>query len=271
MPNSKGYSLIIILIGLSLLLLIIGSFSSRFLNISRSNPNSSAKQFDYSAVQLIRDRLPLSWPVSEPVPKPSPTGEISISEFETQRLSAYDLLKNRPVVSPVPSPTLIYQASPTPSPSQTSTPTPTQNPNSLAALPNLYLSPGSGTFNRGCEVNLDVYVNSNLPVLGIDVVLLLDTDKFSIVNSDDMYNGNGFLSFYDVDFSSGGTRKLRTLQFKISNGANLGQTEIKFKYDPNNPFDTNDSNVIVPMGTENIIDGLRSVTNGKYTIGGGGC
>ncbi len=156
----------------------------------------------------------------------------------------------------------------------------------------LTLSPTSGTFNKGCSVNVDIKIDSaGQQVDGTDAIILYDQSKLTAsvtsgtifpeypgTNADNeagRLTVSGLASISSV-FSGQGT--LATINFTVKDTAATGATIVKFDYDPTGKSaspqcmtsgaNTCDSN-IVPRGS--IIDILSSVGNGNYTIGTGAC
>lgn len=153
----------------------------------------------------------------------------------------------------------------------------------LALAATLSLSPASGTFNKGCNFSLNIELDAaGAQTDGTDAILKYDPTRVSAIsitngtiypdypgNSIDTQTGKinvSGLASPDKAFSSKGT--LATVNFKVSQTAPVGDTQVNFDFDPNNKAKTTDSNV-VERGT--IIDVLSSVTDGTYTIGSGAC
>lgn len=147
----------------------------------------------------------------------------------------------------------------------------------------LSLSPSSGTFNKGCQVNIEIKLDTGgAQTDGTDAIILFDQGKLTAnsitpgtIYSD--YPGNNpdneggkvtisGLASISSTFSGQGT--LATIHFTVKENAGTGATIVKFDFDPNDKTKTTDSNV-VQRGT--IQDILSSVTNGNYTIGTGAC
>lgn len=147
----------------------------------------------------------------------------------------------------------------------------------------LSLSPSSGTFNKGCPLSLQINLaTGGTQTDGTDAILAYDSTRFSATsissgsiypdypgNSIDDANGKitvSGLASVTSPFSGQGT--LATVNFKVTDTAPSGATQIKFDFDPQNKSETRDSNV-VERGT--VSDVLNSVVNGNYTIGTGTC
>lgn len=156
----------------------------------------------------------------------------------------------------------------------------------------LTLSPASGTFNKGCNFNVNIKIDSaGQQVDGTDAIILYDQSKLTAsitagtifpeypgTNADNeagRLTVSGLASISSV-FSGQGT--LATINFTVKENAATGATIVKFDYDPtgksasaacmSSGVNTCDSN-IVPRGS--LIDILSSVSNGNYTIGTGTC
>lgn len=150
----------------------------------------------------------------------------------------------------------------------------------------LSLSPSSGTFNRGCTFSLDIVVDTQgAQTDGTDAILIYDPSRFSISSSSIVPNLNVYPDFpgNNVDEATGritisglasvataftGKGTLSTLQFSVKDAAPTGATQISFDFDPNDPDETTDSNVVERT---TIVDLLNSVTNGSYIVGTGAC
>lgn len=153
----------------------------------------------------------------------------------------------------------------------------------FAAGATLSLSPSSGTFNTGCNVSLDINLDTGAAQTdGTDAILFYDPTRFtatSIKNgtiySD--YPGNNIdtqagkivisgLSSVSTPFKGQGV--LATINFTVLSTAPEGATQITFDFDTNNKAKTTDSNVVE---RDTVADTLNQVTNGNYTIGTGEC
>jgi hypothetical protein len=147
----------------------------------------------------------------------------------------------------------------------------------------LSLNPNPLETSRGCVSELDINLNTgNRKVDGADVILLYDHLKINIVS---VQKGDIFPTFppSTVDNTTGrvqisgltipnqpytGTGRFATLTLKVLDRAAFGATQLRFDFDPNNPFKTNDSNV-VENGT--IADVLAIAGAGTINIGDDGC
>ena len=156
---------------------------------------------------------------------------------------------------------------------------------SLIFAATLSLNPNTQIFKKGCEypvqVNLDTQgANTD----GTDAILLYDPNKFSVSNSS-IINGSAYNDYpgNSIDQVNGkisitgiapvsqafnGQGLFATINFKIKDNAVSGSTQIQFDFDPANPTNTSDSNV-VERGT--IVDVLSSVVDGNYTISDESC
>ncbi|OGE30637.1 hypothetical protein A2631_03715 [Candidatus Daviesbacteria bacterium RIFCSPHIGHO2_01_FULL_44_29] len=148
----------------------------------------------------------------------------------------------------------------------------------------LTLNPSSGTFNRGCSVELKIELDTiGAQTDGTDAILLFPTSVFSttvsqIVPNTSLYQDypgnsvdNGKLTVSGLastskPFSSKGT--LATITFTVGASSTLGPAKISFDFDPNDKSKTTDSNV-VEHGT--VVDLLASAPDGNYTIADGAC
>lgn len=155
-------------------------------------------------------------------------------------------------------------------------------PSALAQQATLSLSPSSGTFNKGCDFSLEIVLDTaSAQTDGTDAIIIYDPARFSAtqVTSGTIYPdypGNNIdptgkitisgLSSISTPFTGKGT--LATINFKVSDNASTGVSQIKFDFDPNDKAKTTDSNV-VERGT--VSDILNSVVNGNYTVGTGSC
>lgn len=145
----------------------------------------------------------------------------------------------------------------------------------------LSLSPSSGTFNRGCQVKVDIKLDTGgKQTDGTDAIILYDQGKLTATNitsgtiySD--YPGNNIddatgkiniSGLASVSSAFTGTGTLATIDFTVKDSAATGATIVSFDYKTGGS--TTDSNV-VERGT--VVDILSSVTNGNYTIGTGPC
>lgn len=157
------------------------------------------------------------------------------------------------------------------------------SPAVYAQTATLSLSPSSGTFNKGCPLTLQIVLaTGGTQTDGTDAILAYDSTRFSAtsISSGSIYpdypgnnidDANGKITISGLasvtsPFSGQGT--LATVNFKVTDTAPAGVTQIKFDFDPNNKAETRDSNV-VERGT--VSDVLNSVVNGNYTIGTGTC
>lgn len=163
---------------------------------------------------------------------------------------------------------------------------------SLALAASLTLSPATGTFNKSCNFNVEIKIDSGgQQVDGTDAIILYDQSKLTASitagtifpeypgtnaeNEVGRLTVSGLASISSV-FSGQGT--LATINFTVKDTAGTGATLVKFDYDPtgksasaqcmSSGANTCDSN-IVPRGS--IVDILSSVGNGSYTIGTGAC
>jgi|SRR3989344_2800624 len=154
---------------------------------------------------------------------------------------------------------------------------------SAALAATLSLTPSSGTFNKGCNVTLDIMLDTTgSSTDGSDAYLIYDTSKFtanSITNGTTYseYSGNNIDSQAGKIYISGiasetqpfsGQGKLASVLMTVKTTATTGLTQVKFDFDPNNKTKTSDSNV-VEHNASTVVDVLDSVTDGSYTIGTG--
>lgn len=147
----------------------------------------------------------------------------------------------------------------------------------------LALSPNTKILNRGCEYSVQVNVDTfNSMTYGTDAILIFENNKLTInsITSGDFYvayPGNfinqatgklsisGLASFSEPKVGRG---NLGTINFTVNPNAPLGQTKIRFDFDPANKNKTSDSNIV---SSENSAELLKVVTDGYYHIGNGSC
>ena len=157
----------------------------------------------------------------------------------------------------------------------------------------LTLSPATGAFNKGCQVNVEIKLDTGgQQTDGTDAIVLFDAAKLTANpvtpgtifpdypgNNVDNETGKIMVSgLPSVSSAFSGQGTLATLNFTVKDTAAVGATIIKFDYDPSGKSasaqcmssgtNTCDSNV-VPKGGN--LDILSSVGNGTYTIGTGAC
>lgn len=153
----------------------------------------------------------------------------------------------------------------------------------FAQTATLSLTPSSGTFNRGCNLAVNINLDTGgSQTDGTDAILIFDPTRLtatSIVsgsiyadypgNNIDTVNGkitvSGLASVTQPFIGSG---VLATINFTIKSDATQAVTQVNFDFDSNDKTKTTDSNV-VQRGT--VADILNSVVNGSYTIGTGVC
>lgn len=155
---------------------------------------------------------------------------------------------------------------------------------SYALAATLSLSPSSGTFNKGCQVSLDINLDTTgADTDGTDAILIYDNTRLTATSIDTEldqkiysdYPGSNIddvtgkvtvsgLASVSTPFNGKGT--LAKINFTVKEAAPIGITQVKFDFSPGGK--TTDSNV-VQRGT--VADVLNSVTNGSYTIGTGVC
>lgn len=152
----------------------------------------------------------------------------------------------------------------------------------------LSLDPGTGTFNQGCTVSVNVRVDTGgAQTDGTDAILTYDPSIFNVTSSSIQngsiysdYPGNsvdptgkiaisGLASVSQAYTTAPGTSGvLATINFAVRSDAPLRATTVAFDFDPNNKTKTTDSNVVE---RSTVADVLNSVNNGTYTIGTGAC
>lgn len=154
----------------------------------------------------------------------------------------------------------------------------------------LSFDPLSGTLNRGCSVAVNVMVNTGTTAGsvaqtdGTDATIKYDPAIFTVaVNS--IQNGTIYSDYpgNSVDATAGkivisglasvsqafsGSGVLATVSFTVKDNAPTQATSLTFEFDPNDPSKTTDSNVVE---RQTVLDVLRTVNNGQYTIGTGSC
>lgn len=154
----------------------------------------------------------------------------------------------------------------------------------------LSLDPSSGTFNKGCTYSVKANLDTKgAKVDGADVILVYDTSKLSTstsqinttgavfpeypANSVSTPDGSGtgkitIYGFAALNQPFSGTGTVATINFTVPSTAQTGATSLKFDFDPADPTNTKDANV-VENGT--VAELLNGVTDGNYTIGSGSC
>lgn len=152
-----------------------------------------------------------------------------------------------------------------------------------AQTASLSLTPATGTFNKNCPFSLNIDLNTGgANTDGTDAILLFDPAKVTATsitngtiysdfpgNNIDNINGKvtiSGLASITSPFTGSGT--LATVNFKVTENAQTGATQINFDFSPADKAKTTDSNV-VQRGT--VADILNSVVNGSYIIGTGIC
>lgn len=162
-------------------------------------------------------------------------------------------------------------------------------PSAFAQQATLSLSPSSGTFNRSCNFNLDIRLDTAAAQTdGADAIVIYDPTRISatsitsgsiyteypgnnICENDNLCPGIGRIlvsGLSSVSSAFSGQGSLATVKFTVKENAPTGVTQIKFDFDPSDKSKTTDSNV-VQRGTASDI--LSSVVNGNYTVGTGTC
>lgn len=154
----------------------------------------------------------------------------------------------------------------------------------LALAATLSLSPASGTFNKGCQVTLDINLDTQeVDTDGTDAILIYDNSKLTATSVDTNLTPKIYSDYpgSNIDETAGkitvsglasvssafkGQGILAKMNFTVKDTAATGATMVKFDFEPGGK--TTDSNV-VQRGT--VADVLSSVTNGNYTIGTGAC
>ncbi len=155
---------------------------------------------------------------------------------------------------------------------------------SFALAASLSVSPSGGTLNRSCSYSIDVNLDTGgQDTDGTDAIIKYDPTKITVnsVTPGTIYpdyptanpnNTTGTVTISglaSVSTPVSGSGKFATLNVSVLSGASVGTTtQMNFVFDPNNPTDTTDSNVVQ---SSTVVDILNSVTNGSYTIGGGSC
>lgn len=151
----------------------------------------------------------------------------------------------------------------------------------VALAAKLSLSPSTGTFNPGCNLTLNVILDTQgASTDGVDAILLYDSTRFSAkkINNGTIYSeypGNIIEPQAGRVIISGsasaaspysGNGILATVDLSVLPAAPAGATQIKFDYDAADRTKTTDSNV---AERNNVTDILTSVTDGSYVIGTG--
>ncbi|KKR81265.1 MAG: hypothetical protein UU73_C0003G0171 [Candidatus Daviesbacteria bacterium GW2011_GWA1_41_61] len=153
----------------------------------------------------------------------------------------------------------------------------------LAQTASLSLSPASGTFNQGCTFSVEIKVDTGgNQTDGTDAILFYDPTRFTAT---DIRNGTVYQSYpqsniFDsegkiaiagvasVSLPFQGVGTLATIDFKVTDTAPTGVSQIKFDFDPNDKEKTSDSNIVDRATTSDI---LSKVSSGSYTVGTGAC
>ena len=149
----------------------------------------------------------------------------------------------------------------------------------------LSFSPSSGTFNKNCNVSIDVNLDTaGAPIDGVDAYIFFDPAKFTLNSIDtqgkvfseypsssiDSQNVNKILISGVAPQGSpyNGSGKFATINLTVKDTAVTGVTQLTFDFNTNDKSDSKDSNVVRNATSEET---LASVTNGSYTIGTGAC
>lgn len=156
----------------------------------------------------------------------------------------------------------------------------------LALAATLSLSPSSGTFNKGCQVTLDINLDTaGADTDGTDAILIYDNSKFTAnsinteltpkiysdfpgSNIDDTTGKVTVSGLASVSSAFNGKGTMAKVNFTVKETAGTGATIVKFDFDSADTSKTTDSNV-VQRGT--VADVLKSTVNGNYTVGTGVC
>ncbi len=149
----------------------------------------------------------------------------------------------------------------------------------------LSLSPPTATINRGCNVTLNIDLDTGgKDTDGTDAVLIYDQSKLTTSTSA-ISNGKIYVDYPGnaVDTTTGkisisglssvsspfnGKGTLATISFTVNQTAPAGATAIKFDFDPSDKTKTTDSNVVE---RSTVADLLNLVVDGNYTVGTGQC
>lgn len=151
----------------------------------------------------------------------------------------------------------------------------------LAWAATLSLSPATGAFNKGCQFDVKIELDTGgQDTDGTDAIILYDTSRLTATaptsgtiypdypgtNVDDQAGKITISGLASVTTAFKDVGTLATLHFSVKASAATGATLVRFDFEPGGK--TTDSNV-VQRGT--VQDILSSVTNGNYTIGTGAC
>lgn len=151
---------------------------------------------------------------------------------------------------------------------------------SLILAAQLRLAPVSGTYNKNCDLDLSIEIDTEgAEVAGTDVILQYDQSKFSFVS---WTKGTFFPEYQPEDSSTTGVFSTSALssvttgikgsgiigsvKLRVKDTATTGATAVKFQFDPNDKSNTADSNVAEFSTTGEL---LTSVRDGNYIIGSG--
>lgn len=279
MPNfeEKGFSPIIIII-----IVLIGLAVTSFLvfrpAIYRSKADEgkisvNIRNEDSSSAKAIESTAPA-------LPKPSPI--VLTTPDPVIKIISSPSPKPTPANTPAPTSAPTLKPLATAIPTTTATPQPTQTP-AQSDKPQLSLSPSTDTFNKNCNISLNIELNTaGNKTDGTDTILFFDASKFTVtsVTVGTLYENypnpfydnqtgkiivSAFPSFGNF-YSGKGT--FARINFTVKSEAQTGNTQIKFDFDPNYKSKTTDSNMIKTGTSEEILD---SVIDGNYTIGSGSC
>lgn len=146
----------------------------------------------------------------------------------------------------------------------------------------LILTPSSAPLSKGCNYQISINYETGISKIdGIDVILLYDPAQIEVTSLDKgvfaSYPGNVINQNEGKIYMSGlaipgkpvtGRGLLGKVNFKVKPDAVNGLTEINFKFDPDNPDRTDDTNIVETGGVRDIIG---SVINGRYNIQSGSC
>lgn len=153
----------------------------------------------------------------------------------------------------------------------------------FAQTATLSLDPKDGTLNKGCNVSLNINLDTGgVESDGVDVILLYDTSRLTATsvtkgtlfaeypgsNIDTAAGKVSILALASVDTAFSGKGTFATVNFTVPATAPTGTTLVSFDFDGNDRAKTTDSNV-VQRGT--TVDVLGSVVNGSYVVGTGSC
>ncbi len=183
-----------------------------------------------------------------------------------------------------PSPTPLTSLSPSPA---TPTPTPSCVPKSDESTtisvagqtePNLTLSPSSLALKP--KANFSINVRStiqNLKIDGVDIILNYNPNQLELISVSPKNPNLGYGAVFGTNDGKivlagaplyGVDETLTTISFKVKDSFTSGKAYIKFEFNPDDPKNTKDSNIVENTSAE---EKLVSVRSGVYLVDTNAC